>query len=234
MTRAERRPQRHLVDARPPDVAPERDERRFVRAVGVRVVDRGRHPRQRLDVLDERRPALEPDRRGQGRLGPRPGAAALQRLEQRRLLARDVGVVAAADGDAQAAEVASRAAPPPGPAAGRSNDRLQEDDRFAGTDGARGQDAGRAARPRAGVVITWRSLIEPGSPSAPLAIATGSPPSTRTACHLRAAGNQPPPRPRRPEAASRAIADAPAPRCPPQWPPQRRLCRPFAPRPRIR
>src|SRR4029079_2657770 len=44
--------------------------------------------------------------------------------------------------------------------------------------------------------------MEPGSPSAPLATTTGVPPSTRTARHFAAAGNQPPPRPRRPEASS--------------------------------
>src|SRR6266571_3405643 len=59
-------------------------------------------------------------------------------------------------------------------------------------------------------VITKRSLIEPGSPSAPLAITTGSPSSTRTACHFRAAGNQPPPRPRRLAAWARRTSSGPS------------------------
>ena len=110
--------------------------------------------------------------------------------------------------DGQAARRRRRAGPLSSAAAGAVEGALQEDDR----------PRARRPRPRPGpgprstspgrVVMTWRSLIEPGSPSAPLATTTGSPPSARTARHFRAVGNQPPPRPRRPEAASRATISA--------------------------
>ena len=50
-----------------------------------------------LDVVDQGRPAVEALDRGEGRLQPRVAALALERVEQRRLLAADVGAGAAVD-----------------------------------------------------------------------------------------------------------------------------------------
>jgi hypothetical protein len=62
------------------------------RLVGLAPVeDDPRHGGQRLDVIDHRRPAVEPDHRREGRLEARVAALALERFEQRRLLAADVG-----------------------------------------------------------------------------------------------------------------------------------------------
>src|SRR5215472_12311619 len=55
--------------------------------------------------------------------------------------------------------------------------------------------------------MTKRSLCDPGSPSAPLPTTKGSPPSARTLCHLRPAGNHPPPRPRSPEARTDSVKE---------------------------
>jgi hypothetical protein len=103
--RAERRPERDLAHARRAHVAPERHERRLAGAEGRGIGERVRHACQRLDVLDERRAALVADRGRQRRLGARPGAAAFERLERGRLLARDVAVVATPDLDPQLAEL---------------------------------------------------------------------------------------------------------------------------------
>ncbi len=100
----DRHAERHLVDARTSHVAPHGDERLLGSAERLRVGDRLGDPRERLHVLHERGTAVEPDRRREGWLGPRPGAATLEGLEHRRLLAGDVAVVAAADADGEAVE----------------------------------------------------------------------------------------------------------------------------------
>ena len=81
---------------------------------------------------------------------------------------------------------------------------LQVDDGLGRPQGLGRQRRCPPTPPPARARITKRSLIDPGSPSAPFATTAGSPPSASTARHLRAVGNQPPPRPRRPDAASRA------------------------------
>ena len=98
------RPQAHLVDARSAHVAPDRDQRRLVAPVLLGVLEGRGDARERLHVLDERGPAPKPDGEGQRRLGPRPGLAPLERLEERRLFAGHVAVVSPADLDRQAVE----------------------------------------------------------------------------------------------------------------------------------
>ena len=67
ITRRSGRPERHLVDAGAPHVAPQRDERRLARGgyASGSATARG-HARERLDVLHERRPAPVADRRPAG------------------------------------------------------------------------------------------------------------------------------------------------------------------------
>ena len=134
--RAQRRAEPHLAHARPPDVAPERDERRLRPAETLGRGDRHRDSGERLDVLHERGPALEADGEGQRRLRPRPGLATLERLEERRLLARDVAVVPAADLDSQPVErgPGERRFERPRRRVERS---LEEHDRLAGARGSR-------------------------------------------------------------------------------------------------
>ena len=57
----------------------------------------GRHHGDRLDVVHRGRRAVEADRRREGRLQPRHALLALQRLDQRRFLAADIGAGAAMD-----------------------------------------------------------------------------------------------------------------------------------------
>src|SRR5581483_5611002 len=104
--RPERHVHRRLVDAGPPDVAADavqlgpavllRPERRV--PLGP-IGDDERDVAQRLDVVDGGRLVVEADERGKRRLVARLGALALERLEQRRLLARLVGARAAVDVD---------------------------------------------------------------------------------------------------------------------------------------
>src|SRR5207253_1612690 len=66
----------------------------------------GRDRRDRLDVVDQRRRRIHPrDRRERG-LRPRLAALALERFEERRLFAADVGAGAAVDHDLDAAQQA--------------------------------------------------------------------------------------------------------------------------------
>ena len=62
-----------------------------------------RHVGERLDVVDQGRPAVEALHRREWRLQPRVAALALERVEQRRLLAADVGAGAAVDDQLQVA-----------------------------------------------------------------------------------------------------------------------------------
>ena len=106
---AHRRAEGHLVDARPREALVEAHELGARgRAVGAeRRVERrarARHERdvaQRLDVVDDRRQAVQPALGGKRRpRGDRP-AQALQAGEQRRLLADDVGARAFDDRDVE-------------------------------------------------------------------------------------------------------------------------------------
>ena len=122
---AQGRPEFDLVDARPGDVAGQAEQLRARSSLPCRspanavaaVEDDGRDVGQRLDVVDDRRLAEQPDLDRERRLVARLAALALDRLEQRRLLAADVGAGAAADLDVEveagaedvAAEQAGRA-----------------------------------------------------------------------------------------------------------------------------
>ena len=55
------------------------------------------HPVEGLDVVEQGRPAEEPDLRREGRLLPRQPALALDAFEHRRLFAADIGAGAAAE-----------------------------------------------------------------------------------------------------------------------------------------
>ena len=73
---------------------------------GRAVLDDRRHRRDRLDVVDQRRRPVEPAHRRERRPRARLPPLALQRLEQRRLLAADVGARAAVEDDRDVAEQA--------------------------------------------------------------------------------------------------------------------------------
>ena len=70
------------------------------------VGDDPRHVGERLDVVDQRRPAVEALDRRERRLQARVAALALERVEQRRLLAADVGAGAAVDDQLEVAVAA--------------------------------------------------------------------------------------------------------------------------------
>jgi hypothetical protein len=90
---------------------------------------------QRLDVLHERGPALVADGSRIRRLGARPRAPALEALEERRLLADDVRLLAETDFEAQGSEVPFRARGLE--RCGRGGERaLQVHDGFRGAHGA--------------------------------------------------------------------------------------------------
>src|SRR5207253_10297656 len=57
------------------------------------------HPEQRLDIVDEGRPAEQPDLRWEGRLVARQAALALDAFQHRRFLAADIGAGAAPEMD---------------------------------------------------------------------------------------------------------------------------------------
>ena len=99
-----RDPQLDLVVAGPLDAARDRDHLRPRRLLGSEALepigaggDDVGDVRKRLDVVDQGRPAVEALDRGEGRLQPRVAALSLERVEQRRLLAADVGAGAAVD-----------------------------------------------------------------------------------------------------------------------------------------
>ena len=100
-----------LVVARPHDVAGEREDPRAGRALDTELcvlraahLDDRRHRRDRLDVVDRGRRGIEACDRGERRLRPRLAAVALEGLEQRGLLAADVGAGAPVEDDRHAAE----------------------------------------------------------------------------------------------------------------------------------
>ena len=95
---AQRRPEAHLVRARARDVAREAEELRPGRALGADLRERRagaehdvEHVDERLDVVHDGRLSEEADLDGERRLVARLAALALDRLEDRRLLAADVG-----------------------------------------------------------------------------------------------------------------------------------------------
>jgi hypothetical protein len=100
--------ERDLVVARALHVAAEADDLRAgVLAEAEAAVPRGtvaqdrRHAAQRLDVVDHRRQVLVAVRDRVGRLVARERVLALEALEQRGLLAADVGACAATDEDVE-------------------------------------------------------------------------------------------------------------------------------------
>ena len=84
---AQRRAELELVQARPRDVTGDAEEPRVARVVLEHDV---RHVEQRLDVVHDRRLPEQPDLDRERRLVARLAAVALDRLEERRLLAADV------------------------------------------------------------------------------------------------------------------------------------------------
>ena len=109
-----------------------------------------------LDVVDRRRLAEQPDLDREGRLVPRLAALALDRFEERRLLAADVGAGAAPELDVEVAEEDVRVARPAAAIAWRQtrlrqrvlaadvDERLRRPDR-EGRDGDRFDDGERVA-----------------------------------------------------------------------------------------
>ena len=105
---AQGRPELDLVGAGARDVAGQAEELRPGRAVGADPGERlaavehdARDVGQRLDVVDDRRLAEQPDLDRERRLVARLAALALDRLEERRLLAADVGAGAAPELDVE-------------------------------------------------------------------------------------------------------------------------------------
>src|SRR5205823_4227892 len=104
----QRPPERHLVQARPLDVPRDAEELRAGRSVRARrrvlraaLAEDHRHVRECLHVVDRRWLAEESVRDRERRLVAGLGTIALDRLEERRLLARDVGTGAAPDLDVE-------------------------------------------------------------------------------------------------------------------------------------
>ncbi len=110
---AGRDPQLDLVVAGAAHAAGDRDDlgpRRLLGAEALEPVgalgDDPRHVGEGLDVVDQRRPAVEALHRRERRLQARVAALALERVEQRRLLAADVGAGAAVDDQLEVAVAA--------------------------------------------------------------------------------------------------------------------------------
>ena len=109
---AQRHAHRQLVVAAVDNVAGEREDaraRRVGRGADLRVLLRAelddlRDGRDRLDVVDQARRGVEAGDGRERRLRARLAALALERLEQRRLLAADVRAGAAVEDDRDAAE----------------------------------------------------------------------------------------------------------------------------------
>src|SRR5439155_19679849 len=104
-----------LVYARLVDVAADRHQPRARRLVGPKlrvggaaVVDDPRHGREALDAVQHPRPTPCALHGGEWGTGSRLGALALKRLEERRLLAADVGAMAAIEPDVEWVVLAHR------------------------------------------------------------------------------------------------------------------------------
>ena len=215
-----RDPELDLVVAGPPDAAGDRDHLGPRRLLGPEpleplgpVGDDPRHVGEGLDVVDQRRPAVEALDRRERRLQPRVAALAFERVEQRRLLAADVGAGAAVDDQLEVAVAAedvarrgSRPRRPRRPPASRMSPCRSYSPRMK-------MNACEASAARAAIAIpsiSWcglrcissRSLKAPGSDSSALqqrylAIS----PRGRKEAFLPIE-KPAPPRPRRPESSS--------------------------------
>src|SRR5436305_1436425 len=107
-------PQLDLVVAGPPYAAGDRDDLGPGRLLGAEafeplgpVLDDVGHVGERLDVVDQGRPTVEALHGREGWLQPRVAALALERVEQGRLLAADVGAGAAVDDQLEIAAAAA-------------------------------------------------------------------------------------------------------------------------------
>ena len=116
---AHRDPVRQLVVAGVHDVAGEREDARAGRVLDAELrvlraahLEHRRHGRDRLDVVHGGRRRVEAGDRRERRLRPRLAALALERLEERGLLAADVRAGAAMDHDGDAAEEVGTCASP--------------------------------------------------------------------------------------------------------------------------
>ena len=171
MQRAQRRAERHLVDARPAHAAAQAEE---PRAGGLRRADCGRRRRRPRSTMGStlasvstlfttvglpNRPCLDRE----GRLVARLAALALDRLEQRGLLAADVGARAAADLDVEGEAARRRCRSPSSPAPRGLVDRAAACARArAGTRRARRGSPSRSRSAKAAMVMA--STIANGSP----------------------------------------------------------------------
>ena len=206
-----------LVVAGPLDVARDRDDLRAGGLLGAErlepvgaLLDDQRDVAERLDVVDQRRPLVEALVRGERGLQARVAALALERVEQRRLLAADVGALAAVHPQLERevraedalADVALLPSPPRPPSRGSSacssySPRMKMNARFA--------PAARAAMMipsirRCGFFcISRRSLNVPGSDSSALQQRNLSIEPLGMKLAFLPIAKPAPPRPRRPE-----------------------------------
>ena len=138
-----------------------------------------RHAGDRLDVVDDGRAGVEAGDRGERRLEPRLAAAALEGVEQRRLLAADVGAGAGVDGDleveAGAEDVLAEVAGGVGlldraqqPAVDVHDLAAHVDEGVVAADRVGGDDHALDQRAAASAIISGMSLQVPGSDSSAL------------------------------------------------------------------
>ena len=213
-------PELDLVVARALHVARDRDDLRAGRVADAEraepvgaLLDDQRRVRERLDVVDQRRALVEALVRRERRLQPRVAALALEAVEQRRLLAADVGALRRGGRRGRAARWCRRSARrgspsrrPPRPAASRMSawssysPRMKMNARLAPAANA---PMMMPSISRCGIFcISSRSLNVPGSDSSAL---------QQRYLSIEPLGMNPaflpiekpaPPRPRRPEASS--------------------------------
>ena len=165
-----------------------------------------------LDVVDEGRPAVHTALRGERRLHRGPGVAPGQEPGEGRLLARDVPVRDLGDThiDRIGPGALREGGRDPGdlqPTFAKAQHRVPRTlPRWRPARSRRSRDAGRRSS-------NTRSLTLAGSPSQPFATTMGRPRAAATAASLRAVGNPPPPRPRRPARATVSASSARPARC---------------------
>ena len=209
-----------LVVAGTLDVAGDRDDLRAGRLLGAErlepvgaLLDDQRDVAERLDVVDQRRALVEALVRGERRLEARVAALALERVEQRRLLAADVGALPAVDPELEREIRARGCARPRSPSAFASSSafsricacssyspRMKMKARFA--------PAARAAMMMPSIrrcgffCISRRSLNVPGSDSSALQQRYLSIPPFGMKLAFFPMAKPAPPRPRRPDSSS--------------------------------